>query len=231
MAIGVYMEYGNLIIQFPVNPEEISFKTSGNNETIEVVKLGEVNIAKDMKLSTIEFESFLPLNNVYPFILTKNKFKKPKFYIDFINKVRVDKKPIRFIVSDTNINILALIEDFQYTYKAADDDTHFSISLKEYREIKVKTITISNNTSSRPVQKTESLRAAPINKNVTTGCSVIVNGTLHRDSYGSGPGMTLKDYKGKVNFVVDDGRGYPYHVTNTSGGYMGWVKKSCVKVI
>ena len=65
---------------------------------------------------------------------------------------------------------------------------------------------------------------------MTPGCSVIVNGRLHRDSYGSGPGMTLSNYRGKINFV-QNGRSHPYHVTDPSGRWMGWVTASSVRVI
>lgn len=231
MAISVFMEYGKEIIQFPVNPEELELNKSGNNETTEVVKLGEISIPKDIKLATIEFESFLPQNNVGSYIKTKNKFKGPQFYIDFIDKVRNAKKPVRFIVSDTNINMLALIDDFKYGYKAGDEDVYFTIGLTEYREYRVKTVKISDYQSNRPqIKKEEPQRPASTNKAVTPGCSVIVNGRLHRDSYGSGPGMTLSNYQGKVNFV-QNGRSHPYHVTSPNGGWMGWVTSSSVRVL
>ena len=230
MSIGIFMEYRGLLIQFPVNPAELKVKTEGNNEPTEVIKLGEVNIARDKKLTTVEFESFLPEKNIYPFIRTKNQFEGPKYYIDFIEKVRNEKKPIRFLVSDTNINFMALIEEFEYGYKYGSNDIEFKVSIKEFREVRVKEVKISNYASNRPNRETSSNRGNS-SGNVTPGCTVIVNGRLHRDSWGKGPGMTLKNYKGKINFVKTDGRQYPYHVTDMSGGWMGWVTKDSVRVI
>lgn len=231
MAVGVFMESGKLLIQFPVNPEGLNLEIEGNNETTEVVKLGEINIAKDVKLATVELESFLPNQNNYPFILTKNDFKGPQFYIDFITDIRNKKIPIRFVVSDTNINMLALVESFSYGYKAGDDDVYFTLSLKEYREVKVKEVKISDYESNRPQKQHDSSSRLPsTNSSVIPGCTAIVNGRLHRDSYGKGPGMTLKNYKGKINFVKTDGRSHPYHVTDMNGGYMGWVVKDAVQV-
>ncbi|MDZ4994578.1 hypothetical protein GNF80_16705 [Clostridium perfringens] len=230
MSIGIFMEYRGLLIQFPVNPEELKVKTEGNNETTEVIKLGEVNIARDKKLSTVEFESFLPEKNIYPFIRNKNQFEGPKYYIDFIEKVRNEKKPIRFLVSDTNINFMALIEEFEYEYKYGSNDIEFKVSIKEFREVRVKEVKISNYASNRPNRETNTNRGNS-SGNVTPGCTVIVNGRLHRDSWGKGPGMTLKNYKGKINFIKTDGRQYPYHVTDMSGGWMGWVTKDSVRVI
>ena len=230
MSVGVFMEYRGLVIQFPINPEELKVKIEGSNETKEVVKLGEINIAKDKKLSTIEFESFLPKDNIYPFIRTKNQFQEPKYYINFIEKVRQDKKPIRFIVSDTDINLMVLIESFEYGYKYGSNDVNFTISIKEYREVKVKEVKISDYESKRPNRNTNNNRNNT-SGNVTTGCTVIVNGRLHRDSWGKGPGMTLRNYRGKINFIKRDGRKYPYHVTDMNGGWMGWVTKESVKVV
>ncbi|CEK34304.1 peptidoglycan-binding lysin domain-containing protein [[Clostridium] sordellii] len=230
MSIGIFMEYRGLLIQFPVNPEELKVKIEGGNETKEVIKLGEVNVAKDLKLSTIEFESFLPERNIYPFIRTKNQFQPPKYYIDFIDRVRKDKKPVRFIVSDTGINFMTLIETFEYGYKYGSNDIEFTINLKEHREVKVKEVKISDYGSNRPHRETSNNRGNS-SGNVTPGCTVIVNGRLHRDSFGKGPGMTLRNYKGKINFVKTDGRKYPYHVTEMNGGWMGWVTKESVKVI
>lgn len=222
------MEYNNEIIQFPVSPPEIKIKIEGNNEKEEVVKLGEVNIAKDVKLATTEFESFYPKEDSYSFITTKGKFQPPEFYDNFINKIRKAKKPVRFIVTETNINMMMLIDDYEYGYESGDIDTMFTISLSENRDMTVKTVEIKKE---EPKKETTTTRPPPAEKKVTVGCTVIVNGRLYRDSYGKGGGKTLKDYKGKLNFVKTDNRSHPYHVTSMDGGHMGWVTKSSVKVI
>ena len=229
MAIAMFMEYGNEVIQFPVNPEEIMLKIEGNNETTEVVKLGEVSIPKDSKLAKTEIESFFPSADIYPFILTKGLFKSPKFYIDFIKKVKKDKKPVRFIVSDTDINLLVLIDDFEHGRKFGDDDVYYKLSLSEYREIGAKIVKIAK--KEQPKKQIQTPRLAPIQKKVCIGCEVMVNGRLHRDSWGKGPGKTLKNYHGKLNFIKTDNRSHPYHVTDLHGGWMGWVTKNSVKVI
>lgn len=230
MSTSIFMEEGNLVIQFPVNPTEISLVRSGNNETIEVVKLGEITIPKGSKLATTEFSSFLPAQNNYPFILTKNKFERPNFYIKFIEERMRIKKPIRFIVSDTNINMLMLIDDFEYVYVAGTDDVNFSVSLKEYREVKVKEVKISDYQDTRKPEPVPVKRPPTTTKAVTKNCNVILNGRVHRDSWGKGPGKTFKNYKGKVNFIEKKNK-YCYHVTTPSGGWLGWVLPECVEVV
>ena len=62
---------------------------------------------------------------------------------------------------------------------------------------------------------------------ITQGCTVILNGRVHRDSYGSNPGKTFSNYKGKVNLINTKGT-HPYHVTTPEGSWLGWVTKESV---
>lgn len=230
MSKGIFMEEGNLIVQFPVPPPELTFSKAGNIETLEVVKLGEIAVAKDIKLATISFESFFPSQNNYYFIQTKNQFEGPNFYIRFLTEKMKSKKPIRFIVGDTAINLLMFIENFEYTYVGGTDDVNFSISLKEYKEIKIKEVKISDYKDTRKKEPTTITRPPATKKQVTKNCNVILNGRVHRDSWGKGPGKTFKNYKGKVNFIEKKNK-YCYHVTTPSGGWLGWVLPECIEVI
>ncbi len=53
MDIGIFIEYDNRVVQFPVNPEKFAVKTSGSNETTEIIALGEIVIPRKKKLSGI----------------------------------------------------------------------------------------------------------------------------------------------------------------------------------
>lgn len=232
--MNLFIEYEDTVIQFPVNPEELKIKIEGKNETTDVVKLGEINILRDTSLETLEWSSFLPeANDNAPYILTKNKFRNPQFYIEFINKIRKDCKPCRFILSDTQINMQVSIESFEYGYEGGDGDVYYDISLKGYRPITVREVSVSDYKSTRPKYTpppAPAPRPAPAVKNVTIGCTVIVNGQLHRDSYGAGPGQWRKDFQGKVNFINQKGS-HPYHITTMGGGWQGWVLASAVQVV
>lgn len=235
---NLFIEYGDTVIQFPVNPEEIKIKTASGNETQEIVKLGEVSTLRDSKLASFEFSGFFPeQNDGSPFILTKNKFRNQDFYIDFISKIRNDHKPCRFLISDTKINMVVSIEDFEYGYEGGDTDIHYTIGLRQYREARAREVAISQYQSNRPKyvpplpkQASVAPRPAPASKQVTIGCTVILNGQLHRDSYGGGPGATRTDFKGKINFINKKGT-HPYHVTTMDGGWQGWVSESSVQVV
>ena len=230
MAIALFMEYENKLIKFPVNPEKVEIEKPGTNSTVEVVKLGEINIAKNVSLASISFESFLPSNKNAPYVLTSNQFEGPTYYIDFINKVRNDKKPVRFVISDLGVNYMVLIEDFSYSFVAGTDDVDYSISLKEYKEAEIITLKLSNSDGKKQTQKKPASNKTSSTKPYV-GCNVIVNGRLYRDSYGNGGGKTLSNYQGKVNIIVTTQRSHPYHVTTPSGGHLGWVTPQSLKVV
>jgi hypothetical protein len=63
--------------------------------------------------------------------------------------------------------------------------------------------------------------------NITIGSIVILNGRVHRNSYGAKPGKSFTNYKCKVNLINKKGS-HPYHVTTMSGGHLGWVTKESV---
>jgi len=230
MAIRFFFEFENQVVQLPVNPEEITITSSGNNKREEIVKLGEINLLRQKKLETLVIESFLPNDANAPYVLTKRKFEKPQFYIDFFEKIRVEKKPFRFIISDTKINMLAAIEDLEYGLKAGDDDIHYSLTIKEYRPFSSKVVKIT-----LPANKTEPAKVTPpATERPKTGFAigdiVIANGNYWYTSYGDNPHGTFKDFTGKISHIVaDKNRKYRYHITTLSGGYRGWVAENQIK--
>lgn len=232
----IYIESEDQVITLPVNPEEIYLKRSGNNETVDLVQLGEALIPREAKLATIEIESFFPENP--DGLSSQSSFHEPDYYIDFFETLQRSKKPFRFILSGTKINQLMLIESFEYGVIGGSDDIEYKLSLKEYKAIQIKSVKIVQTSGPKEAQVKAQVKAAqpaptrtaPVSKSVTIGCSVKVNGQLHRDSYGNGPGKTLSGFTGKINFINDKGS-HPYHVTNDEGGWLGWVSKGSAEVV
>jgi hypothetical protein len=231
MAIRFFFEYNNQVVQLPVNPEEIMINSSGNNKTEEIIKLGEINLLRQKKLEALVIESFLPNDADAPYVLTKGKFEKPQYYIDFFENIRKEKKPFRFIISDTKINMLAAIEDLEYGLKAGDDDIHYSLNIKEYRPFSSKVVKITlPATKAEPAKVTPPPATERPKTGFAIGDTVIVDGKYWYTSYGDNPHGTFKNFTGKISHIVaDKNRKYRYHITTPSGGYRGWVAKNQMK--
>lgn len=223
-------------VTLPVNPEKLQIKVPGKNSTETLVNKGEVTILKLPGLKKISFESFIPKHyDTGAGYLSTNagSSKNAKFWVDFFTAIMREKDPVQLTITglDVPISLAVSVESFDYDWEGSDEDMNFKIELKEYKKFEATIVRIKRPTKPAPKQKTKEPARSNPKKAVTVGCTVILNGTVHRDSYGNGPGKTFTNYTGKVNFVKTDGRSHPYHVTTPSGGWLGWVLPGAVEVV
>jgi len=225
MTIKFYLEISGKRYMLPVNPGEISIDVPSRNESNEVVKLGEITQFAPKGLRSAAFSCFFPADKNKSYVENGSSFLPPNDYVALIEKAMDDQKAIRFIVTDTKINMLVSIDDFSWALVDSTGDIEYSIKLLEYREYAAKYVkTVAKQVSRQPA------RPPAVSQTITPGCTVIVNGRLHRDSYGAGPGLTEVNATRKVNFIAK-GRKCPYHVTLTNGGWRGWVTAASVRRI
>jgi len=224
MAIKFYLEINGKRYMLPVNPGAISVEVPSRNESNEVVKLGEITQFATKGLRAVSFNCFFPVNRDSQFILNGSSFLPPEDYVTLLEKAMDDQKAIRLIITGTKINMLVSIESFKWDIVDSTGDVEYSITLKEFQEYAAKYVkTVAQQVSRQPERPT-------VSQEITIGCTVIVNGRLHRDSFGSGPGLTEVNATRKVNFIKK-GRSHPYHVTLTNGGWRGWVTAGSVRRI
>jgi LysM repeat protein len=143
-------------LQLPVNPSEFTISKSNINQTVNVNDVGEINIIGKPGLATISLAAFFPAQE-YSFCQYKG-FPEPYDCVKLIDSWRLSGKPIRLIITDTDINMAMAIETFEYSEKAGSRDIDFTLSLKEYRFLNIsnpQTTAVSNNTvtAARPVTK------------------------------------------------------------------------------
>lgn len=141
-------------VLFPVAPSKLQLKISNKNKTATLINDGEINILKDAGLTDIEFTVLLP-NVKYPFAIYDGDFKGAEYFLEKIEKFKIEKKPIRFIVLrrmkeglfDTNIKVS--LEDYTVTEDASKLglDVEVSIKLKQYKDYCTKILTLKNKTT------------------------------------------------------------------------------------
>ncbi len=223
----------------PYAPEELKIKINSANKTLNLINEGEINILKSPKLTDIDFECEIP-NVQYPFAVYPDGFKPASYFLNYFEELKLSKKPFQFIVSRDRLDggkllstdIRVSLEDYTITESAKNmGDFSVKIKLKQYREYSTKTVKIGSGNNGGTAHETKK-RAPSSTQNVpiSIGCEVIVNGRLHKDSYGSAPGKTLSNYRGKINYIHLQGS-HPYHVTTPSGDWLGWVTKDSVKAV
>lgn len=224
----------------PIAPEKVQLKINNKNKNLTLINEGEVNILKKSGLTEISFDLLLP-NVKYPFAVYKSGFKTANHFLEILEHLKTNHNPFKFKVIRKfpngkmlfNTNMKVSMESYSVSDDAKEGfDVVVNIKLKQYRDFGTKTCNIKfakSKVAPKPKLVVKNKRAVNPKK-VGIGSDVIVNGRLHRDSYGSAPGQTRTNYRGKINFINMEGS-HPYHVTTPSGGWLGWVAASSVRAI
>lgn len=128
-------------IRLAVPPESFTIQTGKKIDVLSINDLGDYTIPNGDTASTINIKSFFP--EKYDSYCDFNYIVPP---YDLINKIlwwKSTNRPIRLLITDTNINLPMLIESFNWGERAGTSDVEFEISLKEYRFISVERIDFS----------------------------------------------------------------------------------------
>ncbi|NEX52792.1 hypothetical protein GTP07_07110 [Lactococcus lactis] len=221
---GVYLtNQNNKSIEIPVSPNEIMLSLARLSDTVEIINIGEVNRAKGKGLLEITISSSFPIDRDNTHYTTASTILGgASFYLDFIKNWFESKKFGMLTVSTTGINIRMTVDKFEYGFKNGNMDEYvYTLVLKEWRALALRVKNL-------PIPPPPKPKPAPAGK-IGIGSAVIVNGQLFRDSYGTGGGLTELNATRKVNFLAL-GRAKPYHVTDMSGGWRGWVSAESVRL-
>lgn len=143
----MYMLYIDHVL-FPVAPEKIVTVTEVGNKTVELVDGSFVSRIGGRGLKKISFELLLPMCQ-YPFAQYENGFRDAGYYMDELERIVSENKPVWFDVyrtfPDMNktylTNMLVLPEKVSVTEDAENGmDMKASVVLCEYRSIETKIV-------------------------------------------------------------------------------------------
>lgn len=140
-------------VQFPVAPPSLTVSINGKNETATLIDEGEVNILKKAGLTDIEFELLLP-NKLYPFASYPNGYQPSSYYLENIEKIMIEKKPVTFIVNrlsaqnqllyDTNFDVSVESYTIEEDADSLGFDVRCSIKLKQFRPFGTKLLSVQS---------------------------------------------------------------------------------------
>lgn len=227
--VGFYFtNHKNKTVELPIAPAEFMVGVEFDNEPETILKTGEVNRIGERKLYQMPIEGILPVNTNHSHLVTaKRPLGTAIEYINFFRDWQDSKKPGRIVISGGKINLPATIEKFNYgKVDGNDSEFKFTLEVKEWRQFAARKLNVKAKAKKKVAKKAPKRPKPP--RKIGVGSVVTVNGRLHRDSYGAGPGQTERNAKRKINFV-NKGAKFPYHVTNMQGGWRGWVSKKAVK--
>lgn len=141
-------------IQLPVLPSSFQVKNGSNNDSVDVVGLGEIVIMQSRPALQFSWSCFFPATR-FPGIQVST-ITKPLSLVQKINEWKAGKQPIHLIATAVGIDLYATIESFNYSEEGGDPGTYqYSISLKEYREIAVRQVEVDVSKATATVQQAE----------------------------------------------------------------------------
>lgn len=138
-----YFKVDDDVLTFPITPSELSIKVGSNNEVVNLINEGDINILKSPSLTEVEFEARFPMRQ-YPYARAFTEFQT---YFDTFKELKENKKSFRFIVARTtphnkrtwDTNLLMAIEDMELTENAEEgDDVLITFKLKQFKPYSVK---------------------------------------------------------------------------------------------
>lgn len=118
-----------ILFTLAVNPKELTVTDESKIKTVELLNVGEIGTAGNRGMLGITISTFLPAAVSHFF-----DGNDPQTILSHLKKMKDSKKPVRIIVSGTDINREFLIEKMDSTYKEGQSDTYVSWSFREYRE-------------------------------------------------------------------------------------------------
>ncbi len=117
----------------PVTPPSFEVSHGINIETINIHTLGDVILPGYGTLSAIRIDCMFP-SKKYPFNQPGTKID-PYGYIKKLETWCDSRAILRFIVSDTGVNVQVIISDISYGEKDGSGDVYATINLREYRKL------------------------------------------------------------------------------------------------
>lgn len=129
-------------LMFPVLPSGFTIEGGSIINTATLTGSGEVSIFGGDKLRSVTIDCFFP-SRMYHFIKTP-QLLGPYDYVREITTWRDKGQDVRFIITDTDVNMLCYISNFEYGEQDASGDVYFSLTLLECRVPTVQKETTTN---------------------------------------------------------------------------------------
>lgn len=155
-------------LQFPVAPENLKLKIANQNETMNLISGQKINIPKIPGLTEIEFSLLLPAVK-YPFAVYPDGFQTPDYYLNALEKLKINKQSFRFTVRrrlpggqySFDTDMLVLLEEYTIEEDAGNGfDVTVDIRLKQYIKHGTKLVIVTEVSSEAVALATQNQRTA-----------------------------------------------------------------------
>lgn len=156
------------VLKLIVNPKKIEFTDPQNNQQVQLLDVGTVNLLGEKGVISITLSSFFP-SQKSPIYKRLGGKKTPKECKRLVKKWKDNKTIVRLIISDLDINLAMSIDEFDYSQNEGDYDIYYSIKLTEYKKLNVSSVKSSKSKSKKgSISKRPSSRSSKGNNKIYT---------------------------------------------------------------
>lgn len=123
---------GSLIL--PITPGTFDVGNGIRIETVNIHTVGDLRIAGYPTLDDISIDSFFPAQK-YPFRVTDHVW--PYAMVACFKGWAKARRPVRFLITGTDVNIPVLVESIQHGEHDGSGDVYYTLKFSEYRYVSV----------------------------------------------------------------------------------------------
>ncbi|MBB6730057.1 LysM peptidoglycan-binding domain-containing protein [Cohnella zeiphila] len=124
--------------QLPVNPEEIRISREKQYETVNILALGEIDVAQQEKVKEISFSSFFPKVADLRYCRYADVLD-PQEAMNRLTSMMNAKQPVRLIITETAVNVLVYVSAHASTFSGGEPgDVFYDATFRTWREMKVR---------------------------------------------------------------------------------------------
>ena len=176
-------------LRIPVLPTIFNVSIGSNNSSVDVVGLGEIVVKQARQAFQFSFSSFFPKSS-FPGLSTSPS--NPLQCVEKLKKWQDGDKPVHLILTDMGVDNFCTIEDFNYYEQGGDVGTiYYDLTLKEYREVTVRQVTVDVPKKKATVQKAEQRVDNSVHPQTYTVKSGDCLWNIAKKFYGSGAKYTI----------------------------------------
>ena len=177
-------------LRIPVLPEKFGVSIGSKNSTVDVVGLGEIVIKQSRPAYQFSFSSFFPAQS-FPGLMVSS-ITPPLDCVEKIKSWIESDKPIHLIITDVDVDVYCTIEKLSYYEQGGDVGTiYYDMTVKEYREVTVRKVTVDTPTATATIEKTETR----VDNTTTPQTYTVKNGdclwNIAKKFYGNGAKYTV----------------------------------------
>lgn len=188
----MYLEQNGSKFRFPVIPESVEVSYGSSNDKLHICGVGEVTVIQEGDAANISFSCFFP-KKYFSGCDYKN-IPNPNEAFNTILNFKNTKKPVKYtITGGLGVVMYVTIEEFKIEEQGGDIETiHYSIKLKEYREVTIRKIKVNVSSKkasiSAPKSRTDTSSGGGTTYTVKKGDCLW---NIAKKTYGSGAKYTV----------------------------------------